>query len=81
MSIATRVSVGTAPTKVADLTGSYAIQNKGAAIVELGGPAVAMGAGFELAATEKINLTVGVGDALYGIVAAGTNVLQVLKTS
>jgi hypothetical protein len=79
MSVATRVSVGTTPTKIVGGTGTYSVQNKGSVIVELGGPAVAIGAGYELAATEKIQLTVGVGDDLYGIVAAATSPLQVLK--
>lgn len=82
MALGSRVTVGASATKVADAPGIYSLKNTTGVIIELGGPGVTIGSGYELAATTgAVQVTLGVGDSLYAVVAAATQPLQVLKTS
>jgi hypothetical protein len=83
-----RVTVTTTATLLADATGTDSVTGvrvtvkspSGAQIVDLGGPGVTAGAGLALEAGNILTLELGPGDALYGIVAATTQAVHVLKT-
>ncbi len=85
--LGTRVTVGTTATQI---TGSgdagprpldsAVIKNIGAATIDLGGPGVAPGAAFPLAAGEVVSAEAVVGDDdLYGVAATGSVVVAVLR--
>jgi hypothetical protein len=83
------VSVAATATVVAAPTTEYhgardrvgvSIQNIGAATVYLGGSDVTTTSyGYQLAAGASMSIDLEYGDTLYGVVAAGTNVVAVLK--
>lgn len=83
MSISTRVTVGTTATLIAQNTHSISraevrLKNSGSAIVNVGGSDVTTANGYEIAigAIESFNLDAG--ETLYGVVAAATQVVEVL---
>lgn len=61
--------------------GATAVTNRGGTAIDLGGPGVTSGAGFQLDAGQTITLDVntGSGDLLYGISASGTVICHVLR--
>jgi hypothetical protein len=65
-----RVNVTEAVTEVSSEGQYVRVKNKGANTVDLGGPDVASGAGYELAANEVAEFDCTI-DPLYGICAAG----------
>lgn len=60
---------------------SVAVRNDDAtASIDIGGPDVASGAGFELAPGEVVSVDLGPTEKLYGIAAAGTVSVHVLTS-
>jgi hypothetical protein len=55
------------------------LTNRGAASIFLGGDDVTAAAGYEVAVNETVGLHLVLGDPVYGITAAGTSVVHVLK--
>lgn len=83
MSIQTRVTVGTTPTLVATNTHAIArarvrMKNIGTAIIAIGGSDVTAANGFEVAISGEESFDLDPGQSLYGIVAAATQVMEVL---
>lgn len=80
-----RVSVGSQPTKInsttADqLSGSALVMtNRGAVAMFLGGATVTVTTGYELPSGQGLTFQLDEGEALYGIVAAGTAEAHVLE--
>lgn len=84
--ISSRVTVTAAATQIIDpIRGgvpdpiSAVIKNAGAVSVYLGGIGVTSAAGYELAPGEPFNADLVAGDVLYGITAAGSAVLHVMR--
>lgn len=86
--VSTRVTVAATPTIVVDTfrggnsfrdNTSSSVKNTGGASVYLGGAAVAAADGFELAPGQVITIDHVAGDDLYGITAAGTVVVHVMR--
>lgn len=86
MAAGSRVTVTTAATLLASGPGSpndttgCAVQNMGAAAVDIGGSGVTSGAGFPLAAGASLGVDLGPTDKLYAIAASGTVSVAVLTT-
>lgn len=82
---AAQVSVGTTETELTgtqtDATAgqSLVVRNRGTADVFVGGTGVATSTGFKLAAGDSVSLELGQGEKLYGIVAAGSESVHVLR--
>lgn len=86
--VSSRVTVAATPTPVA-LTQRGAeglpdntvatIKNAGGTSVFLGGSAVTAAAGFELAPGDVISVDLIIGDDVYGITAAGTSAVHVMR--
>ena len=82
---ATRVTVGTSPTKInskpADgLSGSGGqARNRGAASVFVGGSDVTTTDGYEVEAGDVLSFDLDQGENIYGIVASGTCEMHVLE--
>lgn len=79
------MTVGVAATLLADAGGEEAgfqvtIINAGAAAVDVGDQTVTSGTGFPVAPAAQEQFALGQGDRLYGIVASGTAVVDVLIT-
>lgn len=76
------MSVGTSATEIVEPDfdgGSFAICNRDADSVFLGGSGVTTGNGYELGAGESLGIRLDQGDDLYGIVASGTARVDVLR--
>lgn len=80
-----RVTVTTTATQLTGTVntrekGAALVRNRGAVSVDLGGPDVVTGAGFQLDAGETVPIDVdsGNGDLLYAVTASGTCVVHVL---
>jgi hypothetical protein len=78
-----RITVGTTATKLTGATddSSALIRHRGTAPTDVGGSDVAVGAGFQLDVGDSLPADLGKGDDLYGIVASGTQRIDVLETS
>jgi hypothetical protein len=77
-----RINVTSTATLIADGGGdgcNVAIVN-GSTVIDLGGPDVETGEGFQLAAAGSISMDLPPGDVLYGVTASGTSAIQVLMT-
>lgn len=77
-----QVSVGSTATVLVAATAfdqSVNLHNSGGGIVYLGGADVTTTNGYKLDNGDKMALTVGDHEALYGVTASGTNVVCVLK--
>lgn len=59
---------------------SVIIRNDSAVDVYVGGPTVTIATGLRIPATSYLPLDLDISDALYGIVAAGSEPVQVLRT-
>lgn len=84
--LSSRVTVTSSATAVAlTLRGSVpdntsaTIKNAGGVSVFLGGSGVTAGAGFELAPGDVFSADLRIGDDIYGITAAGTSEVHVMK--
>lgn len=84
--VAERVDVGTSPTALNGSDGSdyrsgksLLIRNRATVSIDVGGADVAATAGFELAAGESISIALEPGEVVYGIVAAATARVDVLR--
>lgn len=82
-----RVTVGTAPTLLSGTPGDsvsgsrVTVRNaSGTTAVDLGGPAVAAGAGYELAAGGVASFALDAGEGLYAVVGLGDAPVHVLRT-
>lgn len=78
----THVTVTTTATLLADQGGAQAklqalVQNVGGQTVYVGGSDVTTGNGYELPAGGEDSFELGANDKLYGVVAAGTCVVEV----
>lgn len=60
-------------------TGAVLVRNRGSAAVYLGGSNVTTANGFQLDAGESVPMDIRSGDALYGVVASGTQTVHVLQ--
>jgi hypothetical protein len=83
---ASRVTVGTTATLLSVGTGatyassgrSVGVRNPGPSTVMLGGTTVTASTGYELRSGESMTIDIGSGEGLYGIVATGTQTVDVL---
>lgn len=79
---AERVTVADTATEIieADIDGaSYAVSNRDADSVFLGGDDVTDTTGYELGAGESLGVRLDQGDVLYGVTASGTARVDVLR--
>jgi uncharacterized Zn-binding protein involved in type VI secretion len=83
--VASRVSVGTTPTALnADssdpVSGTVIVITNGATAVDIGGSTVATGTGYPLAANGVVGpIPLTAGEVVYGVTAAGTSTVSVLR--
>lgn len=86
--IGERITVATTATAIFTPTNGAAVDRKSAIIklpstaavpVFLGGSGVTTGTGYQMAAGDIIDVSLLSGDTIYGIVAAGTEVVHVLR--
>lgn len=84
--ISSIVTIAATPTLIASLTTRAStdllpitVRNDSGVDVYLGGDTVSVSSGLRIAAGELIPFELGQSDALYGIVAAGTTPIQLLK--
>lgn len=80
--VAGRVTVTTAPTLISQSgseIGPALIKNMGPDAVYLGGAQVTTTTGYQLSMNETLSITLGSGEAIYGIVASGTVILHKLE--
>jgi hypothetical protein len=84
--ISSRVSVTASATVLSDpVRGSLGdpigcvVKNTGGSSIYLGGSGVTSAAGLELAPGETLNVELMGGDVLYGVTAAGTVIVSVMK--
>lgn len=84
MIAAKQVSVGVAATSLHADSGNFGaslkVKNAGAASVFLGPSTVTTANGYELAVDEVVDVALGAGEELFGIVAASTEPVHVLVT-
>lgn len=85
--VAAAVTVATTATQLSSTTDDYASGHAvlvkvptGGATVYVGGAGVTTGAGFPVAAAEAVAFDLTPGDVLYGIVAADTQAVNVIRT-
>lgn len=58
---------------------SLLLTNKGSVELVLGPSSVTAGAGYRVAAGASVSVDLGVGEALYGVVASGSTTIDVLR--
>lgn len=86
MANAARVTIGTTATFITsgrnagDTDTDILINHRGTNPVYIGGPEVTTTTGYQLDTTEVLGIQLAAGEPLYGIVAAGTEVIHYLRT-
>lgn len=79
LTAATNITSGVTDSSDTTTGNSVAVQNTGTQVVYIGGPGVTTGTGYPLAAGSQIGMDLAAGEDLYGIVAAGSVTVAVLR--